>query len=116
MKLMKLSKAHWQFILIKQGCVSVLINFFMNGLMAWVIFNSAEKVTLWEENRFAFDIVATTFFFTFFTSFWYPKPAIKQYGEVVCLLLNGKAEQSFFKGFLQDHFGEVWELRSLQHH
>ena len=49
---MKLSKSHWKFIIIKQGAVAILINFFMNGLMARVVFKPAESVSLWGEKGF----------------------------------------------------------------
>ncbi len=74
---MKLSKSHWKFIIIKQGAVAILINFFMNGLMAWVVFKPAEIVSLWGEKGFAFDIAITTFFFTFFTSLFVSKASYK---------------------------------------
>ncbi len=96
---MKLSKEHWKFILIKQGCVAVLINFLMNGFMAWVMFKPAEEVTLWEENSFAFDIIATTFFFTFFTSFFVSKASYKVVWEGRLSSIEWPSASKFFERF-----------------
>jgi hypothetical protein len=75
---MLVAKAHLRYILLHQGAVAVVMNFVMNGLMAWLIFRPAETVPLWGDGGFAFDIVMTTFFFTFFTSFFVSKATYRK--------------------------------------
>lgn len=54
-------------VVLKQTGTSVLMNIFFNGLMGWLIFEPAKVLTLWQENIFAIDLIATTAFLVFFT-------------------------------------------------
>lgn len=73
---MRLVGSHRTFIA-RQAGIAVAMNFVMGGLMAWVAFRSSESVSLWGTRGFAFDIVATTVFLTFFTSFFVSKVAYR---------------------------------------
>ena len=69
--------AHWRFILINQTLVSIFMNFLMNGVMAWLVFKGRDNIVLWGENNAYMDLVATTFFFTFFTCFLVSKASYR---------------------------------------
>ena len=73
---MRLVGSHQRFIA-RQAGIAVLMNFVMGGFMAWVAFRNSENVSLWGTAGLSFDIVATTIFLTFFTSFFVSKAAYK---------------------------------------
>ncbi len=64
--------------LYNQSAVAAVMNFVMNGLMAWLIFRPAETVPVLGSVGFAVDVIMTTFFFTFFTSFLVSRAAHKK--------------------------------------
>ena len=74
---MNLSKAHWRFVLLKQASVSVAANVVEGALIAWLLFRNDDTVSLSGQNSYAFDVVASTFFFMFVTSWFTSKATYK---------------------------------------
>ncbi|PKH51785.1 hypothetical protein CXF68_14310 [Tenacibaculum sp. Bg11-29] len=66
--MISLSKKQKKYIFLQQTTMGVLMNIIMNSLMGWVVFKSADKLNLWGENSFAFDLIMTTFMLVFMTS------------------------------------------------
>lgn len=58
---------HRRFLLLEQGVGSALFNFLLNGVIAWLVFGSLERVPLWGEQSIAGDTVGTAFLLPFFT-------------------------------------------------
>ncbi|MBN1130094.1 MAG: hypothetical protein JXA71_13975 [Chitinispirillaceae bacterium] len=58
---MKLLPLHRKFIIVNQGIVSTVFNFFLNMGIAWFLYRSLEKVPLWGSLSIGFDTLATSF-------------------------------------------------------
>lgn len=63
----ELHAQHRRFLLLEQGVGSALLNFVLNGVIAWVVFGSLERVPLWGEQSIAGDTIGTAFLLPFFT-------------------------------------------------
>ena len=59
---------HIRFLLLEQGVGAAVFNFFLNGLIAWVMFRGLETVPLWGQQGIAGDTIGTCFFLPFFTA------------------------------------------------
>ena len=46
-------------------------------MIAWVLFRNDDTVSLWGQNSYAFDVIASTFFFMFVTSWFTSKATYK---------------------------------------
>lgn len=64
---MALSAQHRRFLIADQGVGATVFNFVLNGLIAWVLFRSAESVPLWGPSSVAGDTIATAFILPFAT-------------------------------------------------
>ncbi len=64
---MPLLKEHKRVLLIENGVISAMFNFFINGLIAWLIFRSLVHIPLWGQPSVAADILATAFMLPFIT-------------------------------------------------
>jgi hypothetical protein len=58
---------HRRYLILEHGVGSAVINFFLNGLIAWLMFRSQANVPLWGQMSIAGDTIGTTFFLPFFT-------------------------------------------------
>jgi hypothetical protein len=63
-----MSSAHRRFLLLEQGVGSVVVNLFINGAIAFLMFRGAASVPLWGQQSIAGDTIGTTFFLPLFTS------------------------------------------------
>ncbi len=63
-----MSSAHLRFLLLEQGVGSAVINFLLNGAIAWGLFRSFERVPLWGQQSIGVDTIATCFFLPFITA------------------------------------------------
>jgi hypothetical protein len=59
--------AHRRYLILEQGIGAVIVNFFINATIAWLLFRSLEVVPLWGPQSIAGDTVATTFLLPFIT-------------------------------------------------
>ena len=62
---MELSKRHMRFLLVNQCAIPVVINFFANGLISWLINRSATTVPLWGSSGVGVDLLATSILLPF---------------------------------------------------
>lgn len=58
---MTMSKRHKIFLWLEQGLIPVVINFFINGFIIWLIFHSMDFVPLWGHTSIGVDILLTAF-------------------------------------------------------
>jgi hypothetical protein len=58
---MALSPEHRRFLIIDQGLGPTVINFLLNGGIAWALFHSVAYVPLWGQSSIAGDTFATAF-------------------------------------------------------
>ncbi len=58
---MDISSEHRRFLIVDQGVVPTVYNFFLNGFIAWLLFRSAESVPLWGRSSIVVDTLATAF-------------------------------------------------------
>ncbi len=65
MRIPTLSSTHLQYLLFEQGIAPAILNFFINGAIAWFSFRSLTVVSLWGSQSIASDTVATAFFLPF---------------------------------------------------
>jgi len=59
---------HIRFLVLEQGIGSAVINFLLNGAIAWLLFRGLERVPLWGQQSIAGDTVGTCFFLPFLTT------------------------------------------------
>jgi hypothetical protein len=59
---------HRRFLILEQGIGSAAFNFVLNGLIAWLLFRSFERVPLWGQQSIAGDTIGTCFFLPFITA------------------------------------------------
>jgi hypothetical protein len=64
----RLSREHRRFLLLDQSVGPMVINFLLNGAIAWVVFRSAQSVPLWGQTSIAADTLATAFILPVMTS------------------------------------------------
>jgi hypothetical protein len=64
---MELAAAHRTYALRDQGVGAALVNFIINGAIAWVMFRSLAAVPLWGQQSIAGDTIGTGFFLPFIT-------------------------------------------------
>ncbi|MFY0601610.1 MAG: hypothetical protein JXR03_18195 [Cyclobacteriaceae bacterium] len=62
---MKLSSEQKHFFIKEQGIKPFVTNFFLNGLIAWLVMMKFTKLTLWGDAGFGNDILATGFLLPF---------------------------------------------------
>jgi len=65
---MAISGRHLRFICIEQGIIPVVFNFFLNGFIAWMVFQSMESVPLWGQTSLGVDLLLTAFLLPFLTT------------------------------------------------
>jgi hypothetical protein len=58
---MTLSPEHRRFLIVDQGVGATVINFLLNGGIAWALFHSVAYVPLWGQSSIAGDTFATAF-------------------------------------------------------
>ena len=63
-----ISRAHRRFLLLDQAVGGTVINFLLNGAIAWLMFRSAQSVPLWGQTSIAADTLATAFILPVMTS------------------------------------------------
>jgi hypothetical protein len=63
-----MSAGHLRFLLLEQGIGAAVINFLLNGAIAWLLFRSLERVPLWGQQSIAGDTLGTCFFLPFLTT------------------------------------------------
>ncbi len=56
-----MSPAHKHFLLIEEGVGSVIVNLFINAVIAFLMFRGAASVPLWGQQSIAGDTIGTTF-------------------------------------------------------
>ncbi|MDB4969959.1 MAG: hypothetical protein JWN44_5648 [Myxococcales bacterium] len=56
-----LSRAHRRFLLVDEVIGSSIVNFLLNGAMAWWVFRKATSVPLWGSSSIAVDTLVTSF-------------------------------------------------------
>lgn len=59
---------HVRFLVLEQGIGSAVVNFLLNGAIAWLLFRTVEQVPLWGQQSIAGDTIGTCFFLPFFTT------------------------------------------------
>jgi hypothetical protein len=62
-----MSSHHLRFLLLEQGIGAAVVNFLLNGAIAWLLFRSVERVPLWGQQSIVGDTFGTCFFLPFFT-------------------------------------------------
>ncbi|MBY5991736.1 hypothetical protein [Ferrimonas balearica] len=62
-----ISARHRHFLLIEQGVVPAVFNFFINGLIVWALFRTEESIPLWGESSIGLDLLLTAFLLPFLT-------------------------------------------------
>jgi len=62
---MDFSTEQKQFLIKEQGVKAFIINFIINGLIAWLVMKKFAELTLWGDAGFAVDILATGFLLPF---------------------------------------------------
>jgi hypothetical protein len=63
----KMSAAHRRYLILELGVGAAVINFLINGAIAWGMFRSAATVPFWGQQSIGADTIGTTFFLPFFT-------------------------------------------------
>lgn len=59
--------AHLRYVLLEQGLGSAVVNFLLNGAIAWALFRDFAVVPLWGQQSIVGDTFGTTFFLPFLT-------------------------------------------------
>lgn len=62
-----ISDRHRHFLIIDYGVVPTVLNFFINGLICWAVFQSAETMSLWGLSGIGIDLLVTAFLLPFLT-------------------------------------------------
>jgi hypothetical protein len=65
MRITTLSSTHRHYLILEQGIAPSILNFFINGAIAWFFFRSLTLVPLWGSQSIAGDTIATAFFLPF---------------------------------------------------
>jgi hypothetical protein len=63
-----MSPKHLRFLLLEQGVGAAVINFVLNGAIAFLLFRGLERVPLWGQQSIVGDTIGTCFFLPFFTA------------------------------------------------
>jgi hypothetical protein len=63
-----MSRGHLRFLLLEQGVGAAAFNFLVNGVIAFLLFRSLERVPLWGQKSIVGDTIGTCFFLPFFTA------------------------------------------------
>ena len=63
----RMSPVHKRFLLLEEGVGSVIVNLFINGVIAFLMFRGAASVPLWGQQSIAADTIGTTFFLPLLT-------------------------------------------------
>ncbi|OLS28808.1 MAG: hypothetical protein HeimC2_04090 [Candidatus Heimdallarchaeota archaeon LC_2] len=74
-----LSLPHYKYAIINQGIISVIINFFINGVVTWFFFRNDDEIQLFGIKSISVDIIQANFYFTFYTCFFITRAV---YGDV----------------------------------
>jgi len=77
-----MSDAHRQYLIFEQGVGAAIVNFVLNGLIAWALFRHLSIVPLWGQESIAGD--------TFGTCFLLPL--------ITCLIVTGLARREVTRG------------------
>src|SRR5690242_10752735 len=64
---MALSRQHQQFLLLDQGVIPILFNFFLNGFFIWGALRAMDSIPLWGRTSVGVDLLLTGFLLPFFT-------------------------------------------------
>jgi hypothetical protein len=56
-----LSPAQRRFLLVDNGVGPLVVNFLINGVIAWLLFRNSARVPLWGQSSIAGDTIATSF-------------------------------------------------------
>lgn len=56
-----LSPAQRRFLLLDNGVGPLVVNFLINGIIAWLLFRNATRVPMWGQSSIAGDTIATSF-------------------------------------------------------
>jgi len=62
-----MSNGHARFIVVDHGVGGAVVNFVLNGAIAWLLFRHLDIVPLWGQQSIAGDTIGTTFFLPFLT-------------------------------------------------
>ncbi len=62
-----MSPAYRRFLLVEHSVGSAVVNFLLNGVIAWLLFRHLALVPLWGQQSIAGDTIGTTFFLPFIT-------------------------------------------------
>jgi hypothetical protein len=63
-----MSPGHLRFLLLEQGIGAAVVNFLLNGAIAWLLFRGVPQVPLWGQQSIAGDVVGTCFFLPLITT------------------------------------------------
>lgn len=64
---MALSRQHQNFLLLDQGVIPILFNFFLNGFFIWGALRAMDSIPLWGKTSVGVDLLLTGFLLPFFT-------------------------------------------------
>ncbi len=56
-----MSPDHWRFLVLEEGVGAAVVNFVINGIIAWTMFHGQDMVPLWGQQSIAGDTIGTTF-------------------------------------------------------
>jgi len=62
-----MSPAHRRFLLLEQGVGSVVVNFALNAVIAWLAFGGMERVPVWGQQSAVGDTIGTSLILPFLT-------------------------------------------------
>lgn len=63
-----MSAGHLRFLLLEQGIGAAVVNFLLNGAIAWLLFRGVAQVPLWGQQSIVGDTIGTCFFLPFLTT------------------------------------------------
>jgi len=100
---------HRRFIWIEQGVVPMVFNFFINGFIAWAIFQSMSSVPFWGAKSMALDLLATGFLLPFLSTLIAGTLIKKQIelGMVPALEFTGAITNANWLRFSLSRFGSI---------
>ncbi len=64
---MALSRQHQNFLLLDQGAIPIVFNFFLNGFFVWAALRAVDAIPLWGKTSVGVDLLLTGFLLRFFT-------------------------------------------------
>jgi hypothetical protein len=78
---------------LRRGLKELTVNFFLNGLVGWIVFRKMQEVPRWGTFSFGFDLLTTAFFLPF----------------VICLIATARVRRELRQGKLA--LGAEWSQR-----